>query len=551
MLKVKFQYVLLLHKTSCLYLDFQMNFMTPEVEILKRLLEQCIAKGPILLQPLCNLVCMLPGEVLGQLQVTLSCLMNVCNRAFPSSQHVKSLIIQHCRKFGIKLRPQTPTSASMVEEQSEPCRPGSPILPRESSSVINNYNNNNSNSSISSSISISNSNSSSSSSCNPRGELQDHTPSPGFVDIDNEGSTYETSGHVENTVADEDGVQDLRVDNMPAMYGQSEIPLPPSPKSLPSSDRAESVVSHDLKEIKSKALTPAKPVQHDEQATTRMGHRHHDHQHSSVVDYRHQPISIVFTCNSKTQDKSSTDMRVRNASLDFESFLMSPESADVSLNINHTKTKREEESPSCNKKGGKLSQSLSHRGSHMVQSGRHHGCNVMHSKYSVSTRKDISSFNETLIPKTNMKFENFEDNSVLQGSEKIPQFCIIKKINFHPSKTAPDQYLGSHVSRLEEGSGFNCLSPFDETTSFDLEANCGQVAPLKFPHVAEKVMKMFSGATTSMQNVQLSSQQGTRNSTYQHTVSSQQIQQDCVKNDSPGNFSGWSGKPFNMQQNPW
>ncbi|XP_045115322.1 uncharacterized protein LOC123506947 isoform X2 [Portunus trituberculatus] len=106
----------------------QMNFMTPEIDILKCLLEEGIAKGPAMLQPLCSFVCRLPEQVLRPLEGSLSCLLSACT---PSSQHIKSQIIQHCKKFGINLRPLFNDSALLIEEQTEHYQCNSSVFLKE------------------------------------------------------------------------------------------------------------------------------------------------------------------------------------------------------------------------------------------------------------------------------------------------------------------------------------------------------------------------------------------------------------------------------------
>ncbi|KAK8390656.1 hypothetical protein O3P69_010397 [Scylla paramamosain] len=216
----------------------QMNFMTPEINILKWVLKEGITKGPAILQPLCSFVCQLPEKVLRPLENSLSCLINACT---PSSQHMKSQIIQHCKRFGINLRPHFDDSAILIEEHIEPYQCNSSFIQKENSSSITNNNSigihSNSDSTISDYLS-----SNSSSSCS-QGELQNHTPPPGFVVFHQEMSTSETSGLVENIVADRGCAQDLRGDYVPTLCGQSELPMSPSPRSLSHSVRSELVSS--------------------------------------------------------------------------------------------------------------------------------------------------------------------------------------------------------------------------------------------------------------------------------------------------------------------
>ena len=257
------------------------------------------------------------------------------------------------------------------------------------------------------------------------------------------------------------------------------------------------------------------------------------------MKYDHHRPSIKSPCNLKTRDNTfttSTNMRGKNASHDLGSFFMSPDSTDISPNMNHIEINREEDSPAKSKIEN-LPQSLNYCGYRTLKLS--HGRNVKQVTCSESTSKNFNSNNERVISKTHIKLERMKNSSTLQRSELVPQFCIVKKIeNFNSPESGSGPSSRDHVPRLEDDR-FNCLPSFDETTALDSE-----VAPLKFPEVAEKVMKVFSSGATPMQNVQ----QSTTNFRHQQPTSSQHVQKDYGKNSSPDKFSRWANNPFNVQQ---
>ncbi|XP_063880906.1 uncharacterized protein LOC135111501 isoform X2 [Scylla paramamosain] len=511
----------------------QMNFMTPEINILKWLLKEGITKGPAILQPLCSFVCQLPEKVLRPLENSLSCLINACT---PSSQHMKSQIIQHCKRFGINLRPLFDDSAILIEEHIEPYQCNSSFIQKENSSSITNNNSigihSNSDSTISDYLS-----SNSSSSCS-QGELQNHTPPPGFVVFHQEMSTSETSGLVENIVADRGCAQDLRGDYVPTLCGQSELPMSPSPRSLSHSVRSELVSSHCLEDVK--LVTKLGPQ--EECAVAQKVQQHQP----LTIDYNHQMPAREFPCNLRTQNKAFTVTRGKNCSHDLGSSLMSPDSTNISPIISHTKTDSKEKSPANSKVMRKLAKSSGSCGFHSAQSHHSHSQKT----YSKSSCKDSGGFNE-MVSKTHTKFGPLKNSSIPQKPEEIPRFYIIKRDNFILPKISCNQDLREReVSNLED-LGMNHLPPGDEASSSGVEVNHDRVAPLKFPQVAEKVLKIFSHTSAPVQNLQVSSQQDERRLSHQRPITSCQVHQVFEKDINSEKFSGWPGRLFNMQQKHW
>ncbi|MPC20840.1 hypothetical protein E2C01_013801 [Portunus trituberculatus] len=503
----------------------QMNFMTPEIDILKCLLEEGIAKGPAMLQPLCSFVCRLPEQVLRPLEGSLSCLLSACT---PSSQHIKSQIIQHCKKFGINLRPLFNDSALLIEEQTEHYQCNSSVFLKEKNSSINNDSNTTSNSNSTISDDLSNNRFIN---CNHR-ELLSLAPPSQFVVFHHEMNTSESSGLVEHVVGDRECFQDLRCDDVPTVCEQSELPMPPTPKSLPSSVKSESVNNHLV----------IKPNAQEECAIAQK-----IQQQPLMIDYNHQRASKESPCNLRRQDKLFTIMRNKNSSHDLASSLMSPDSTNISPNISHTKTDNKEKSPANSRVMGKLAKPSGSCGFRSVQ--------MLHTDsqkaYSKSSCKNLDSINE-MVSKIHAQCRPLKNSSIPQKSEEMPRFRTVKRDNFSFPKITFNQDLRECEAPNLEGLGMNHFPPCDDdsTTSSGVENNHDAAAPLKYPRVAENVMKMFSPTSIAGGNLQVCSQQDQRSLSHQQPTTSRQIHQS-ERDSSSGRFSRWSGRPFTMPQRHW
>lgn len=481
--------------------------MTPEINILKCLVAESLAKGPAMLQPLCSFVCQLPEEVLRPLEGSLNCLVNAS-----TPQHIKSKIIQHCKKFGISLRPLVIDLPLMMEEQMEHY---------QCSRIGNNSN-----------ITISDYSSSNRSSNFDQRELQGHVLPSQYLAFHREMNPRPCL--VENIGADGQCFQELRSDDTTsAVCEQSDLPMPPTPKSLPSSVRSE-LGSNQLLVVKQHSAqercTVAPKVQQQQQQPL-------------IVDGSHQIPSKESPCNPRTQDKIFTDMRGKNTSHDLGSSLMSPDSTNISPNSRHSKIDNKEKSPAVNSKvTKKTAKSSGSRGSRSVQSLHAH----CQKPYSQSVCKDSSGFNE-MVSKTHPHIRRLKNSVIPQKSEDIPRFRTIKRDNFSLPKLPTRQDMREAEASNMEDLGVNHFPPCDEATPSGVGSNPDTAAPLKFPRVAERVMKMFSPTSAPVQNLQVSSQQDQRSLGHQQPTTSHQTERD----NNSEKFSGCPGRSFPVQQKHW
>ncbi|XP_045115323.1 uncharacterized protein LOC123506948 [Portunus trituberculatus] len=345
-------------------------------------------------------------------------------------------------------------------------------------------------------------------------------------------NTSESSGLVEHVVGDRECFQDLRCDDVPTVCEQSELPMPPTPKSLPSSVKSESVNNHLV----------IKPNAQEECAIAQK-----IQQQPLMIDYNHQRASKESPCNLRRQDKLFTIMRNKNSSHDLASSLMSPDSTNISPNISHTKTDNKEKSPANSRVMGKLAKPSGSCGFRSVQ--------MLHTDsqkaYSKSSCKNLDSFNE-MVSKIHAQCRPLKNSSIPQKSEEMPRFRTVKRDNFSFPKITFNQDLRECEAPNLEGLVMNHFPPCDDdsTTSSGVENNHDAAAPLKYPRVAENVMKMFSPTSIAGGNLQVCSQQDQRSLSHQQPTTSRQIHQS-ERDSSSGRFSRWSGRPFTMPQRHW
>lgn len=511
--------------------------MTPNINNLKRLLTACQNRSPILLKPLCNLVCKLPRHVLESLQPPLSGMID----GFTVFQ-VKNSVIQHCRKFGIYLNPQT--QAPVIPEvvsQAEPCQVLSDIPPLECNFQEPNHSQNNYDKSISSSsnnskmIYSSNSNSdigSMRSRCIISENLQTSTPLEGSGNLQYERSLHEVEGSdlVEGNGGDETVQGVVANSAAPPMLERNVSLLPPTPTSLPPSGSSEPL-DNQPKQKKAKAKTFIKPDQPKELAPTGRELQH--------------PQQPVVKDSSNTKDESVTDINLRGDAFNLQGLLLTPESAATPANKGRKKLKRRHDfTADSNILEPKPFSPVAYPGSHTAgQSGPSEPLRRKQGMYEESTNNKFSS-----VGKTSLNFPKALEKDI-KLEDEIPQFCVVKKKKF--LKTTSEQLIKNVNQKLNQRSDLNSLPPFDATTYMDVEDNSGLGKPQKFLQECEQIFRNSSDVTVALPKEQPRSCLTTRNSSCHQTSRSWKCQEDYEQSPLPAQLSHLSSVPCNTQQNQW
>lgn len=540
------------HIIEYLRLNFQIGFMTPNIDVLKRLLKNCLRGSTIILKPLSNMVCMLPMNVLVPLQPELSDMMDDTVWTKPSLRHIQLSVIQHCRKSGIYLNSAQAPGVSEVLNEPEPCQAVSYYPPLEfnsrkssdtnknnSDNIRNKSNNNYSCISISNSISSNSANSNIDStqiSCITTKNLQTSTLVEA-VNIQSERSGHEVQGSYHMKIKDDDGepVQGVMTDSAaPAML---EL-LPPSPKSLPPSTSTEPLDSHNqLRQPKSKTIVLISPGQSNKQGTT--GIERKCLQQSVVRNLSHLQPSIELTCTSDTKDKTLKNTVLRNDTHDLKGLLLTPESIR-SVNPGCRNTKRGQDSGTNNSLlEPKSLDSLYYCDSDITGQGAPSDPLSTNQMYSESPCKEISFLKK---PAQKLSKVSVKERK-LRGVE-VPQFHVTKRIDSRFPKTS--NYVGNGDQNINQALELD-LPPFDAITYMDAEDNSDFGNLQRFSQ--ESDFKTSSSVTVPLQDEQLGNHPRTRNLRCQQTNRSWRAQQNYEQSRLSPQFSHMSSLNCNTQQN--
>lgn len=411
---------------------------------------------------------MLPRNVVVSLEASLHHIM-AAFWANPSFHHILSLVIQHCGKFGINLRPQTQASVEGLN-QAELCQAVFEIPAKESNSKDvpdgskKNYDNTNSSSNGNS---INCKSGSIKSIHIIRGNSLTGPHLVESVNVPNQQSRNEGFGNcnVENNENHDEPVQGLVLGGTAyPMPKQGEMPLPQTPRSPPPLSSLELVDDHE------------KPIQTNSEiiALNRSFHPNNNKQVTDGKEYQYQQQTVAesssnqqpleFSSSSGSVDKKCSNTDLRNNTFDLKDLLLTPESTSTVLSSHEKKTEQDFTTNS----GIVEPKSFYAKHSDMIEQDLHF--NVWRSKlehYSDLPSKDLSNQSKIV----------YKDKK--PGNVEYPLFCVVKKRNKDFSKVASNKVFERDAQYKNKRSEFP-LSSCDTTNGSVVEDNTGFSRPRMF-----------------------------------------------------------------------
>ncbi|XP_045624637.2 uncharacterized protein [Procambarus clarkii] len=102
---------------SLLICAMQISLFRPEIDVLEKILFDCYRGGPMLMQPLSNLIRALPAEYLNRMRPSLHRLLTFLTHEPPPAQHIKDIIIHQCQGYGINLFPNSDVSGYKIHSE--------------------------------------------------------------------------------------------------------------------------------------------------------------------------------------------------------------------------------------------------------------------------------------------------------------------------------------------------------------------------------------------------------------------------------------------------